>query len=132
MNAEIDEAFDALHHAETLDEKRAAIIKLQSMGVMDPDVEVDDIVKGCDEQEAIEQAEYNRAADIAHEMIKGWALRVLEANADPLDAAYELWAHFTEILTYSGYSACSLGEAAHDIQARNQKKDDDEPEVTVQ
>lgn len=63
------------------------------------------------------QAAYDRAADIAHDMIADLPEKVLAADADPIDADYALWTTFTRILMENGWTACDLAENAHEIAA---------------
>lgn len=77
-----------------------------------------------------DQALYDIASDIAHEMIEGLPDKVEAAGADPLDAAYALWSFFTHILIDAGWTACDLADDAHQIQEEvDEDEEDEEPKV---
>lgn len=81
-----------------------------------------------------EQATYDRAADIADEMICQLAGRIVAIDGDPLDGAYAAWSMLSRILLDAGWSACDLSDAAHEMQEEMEEngdgqETDERPEV---
>lgn len=75
------------------------------------------------EEEAAAQAHFDIAADIAGKVFGTMPRRIVKAGGDPIDGAYVLWGLLTEVLLENGWTACDLGEEAHELAAEQDCED---------